>query len=139
MKKEVIVLNCGSSSVKFAIIDAETGEAGLTGIAEALGNSDASLSYKLNGKKEKQALPEKAGHTEALNAIAEIIASTGVQPIAIGHRVVHGGEKFKGAALVDDSVLEAIEDYASMDAASQHGEFKRYCYRHRRLTRIYRT
>ena len=110
MKKEVIVLNCGSSSVKFAIIDAETGEAGLTGIAEALGNSDASLSYKLNGKKEKQALPEKAGHTEALNAIAEIIASTGVQPIAIGHRVVHGGEKFKGAALVDDSVLEAIED-----------------------------
>ena len=114
MKKEVIVLNCGSSSVKFAIIDAETGEAGLTGIAEALGNSDASLSYKLNGKKEKQALPEKAGHTEALNAIAEIIASTGVQPIAIGHRVVHGGEKFKGAALVDDSVLEAIEDYASM-------------------------
>ena len=114
MKKEVIVLNCGSSSVKFAIIDAETGEAGLTGIAEALGNSDASLSYKLNGKKEKQSLPEKAGHTEALNAIAEIIASTGVQPIAIGHRVVHGGEKFKGAALVDDSVLEAIEDYASM-------------------------
>jgi acetate kinase len=53
MKKEVIVLNCGSSSVKFAIIDADTGEAGLSGIAEALGNSDASLSYKLNGKKRK--------------------------------------------------------------------------------------
>ena len=114
MKKEVIVLNCGSSSVKFAIIDADTGEAGLSGIAEALGNSDASLSYKLNGKKEKRALPEKAGHTEALSAISEVIASTGVKPIAIGHRVVHGGEKFKQAALVDDSVLEAIEDYASM-------------------------
>ncbi|MEC7360232.1 MAG: acetate/propionate family kinase, partial [Pseudomonadota bacterium] len=114
MKKEVIVLNCGSSSVKFAIIDADTGEAGLSGIAEALGNSDASLSYKLNGKKEKRALPEKAGHTEALSAISEVIASTGVKPIAIGHRVVHGGEKFKQAALVDDSVLKAIEDYASM-------------------------
>jgi len=112
MKKEVIVLNCGSSSVKFAIIDADTGEAGLSGIA--LGNSDASLSYKLNGKKEKRALPEKAGHTEALSAISEVIASTGVKPIAIGHRVVHGGEKFKQAALVDDSVLKAIEDYASM-------------------------
>ena len=74
----------------------------------------SSLSFKLNGNKEKRALPVKAGHTEALNAISEVIASTGVQPIAIGHRVVHGGEKFKQAALVDESVLKAIEDYASM-------------------------
>ncbi|MEC8377571.1 MAG: acetate kinase, partial [Pseudomonadota bacterium] len=95
MKKDVIVLNCGSSSVKFAIINAETGEAGLSGIAESLGNQDASLSYKIDGKKNTLALPEKAGHTEALNAIQSVIAQTGVVPIAIGHRVVHGGEKFK--------------------------------------------
>ena len=114
MKKEVIVLNCGSSSVKFAIIDADTGVAGLSGIAESLGNSDASLSYKLNGEKSKQRLGENAGHTEALNAIQEVIAKTGVQPIAIGHRVVHGGEKFKQAALVNEDVLSAIEAYASM-------------------------
>ncbi len=114
MKKEVIVLNCGSSSVKFAIIDAQNGEAGLSGIAESLGNKNASLSYKLDGHKEKVALSENASHSEALNAIQTIISSTGVKPIAIGHRVVHGGEKFKQAALVDDSVLKAIEDYASM-------------------------
>lgn len=114
MKKDVIVLNCGSSSVKFAIINAETGEAGLSGIAESLGNQDASLSYKIDGKKSKLALPEKAGHTEALNAIQSVIAQTGVVPIAIGHRVVHGGEKFKKAALVDETVLAAIEEYASM-------------------------
>ena len=114
MKKDVIVLNCGSSSVKFAIINAETGEAGLSGIAESLGNQDASLSYKIDGKKNKLALPEKAGHTEALNAIQSVIAQTGVVPIAIGHRVVHGGEKFKQAALVDETVLAAIEEYASM-------------------------
>jgi acetate kinase len=114
MKKDVIVLNCGSSSVKFAIINAETGEAGLSGIAESLGNQDASLSYKIDGKKNMLALPEKAGHTEALNAIRSVIAQTGVVPIAIGHRVVHGGEKFKQAALVDKTVLAAIEEYASM-------------------------
>lgn len=114
MKKEVIVLNCGSSSVKFAIINAETGEAGLSGIAEALGNEDACLSYKYDGKKEKIALSANADHTEALNVIQNIISGTGVTPIAIGHRVVHGGERFKHAALVDDSVLNAIEDYASM-------------------------
>ncbi|WP_334013220.1 acetate/propionate family kinase [Alteromonas sp. S167] len=114
MKKDVIVLNCGSSSVKFAIINAETGEAGLSGMAESLGNQDASLSYKIDGKKNTLALPEKAGHTEALNAIQSVIAQTGVVPIAIGHRVVHGGEKFKQAALVDETVLAAIEEYASM-------------------------
>jgi len=114
MKKDVIVLNCGSSSVKFAIINAETGEAGLSGIAESLGNQDASLSYKIDGNKNMLALPEKAGHTEALNAIQSVIAQTGVVPIAIGHRVVHGGEKFKQAALVDETVLAAIEEYASM-------------------------
>lgn len=114
MKKEVIVLNCGSSSVKFAIIDAQNGEAGLSGIAESLGNKNARLSYTLEGHKEKVALSENASHSEALNAIQTIISRTGVKPIAIGHRVVHGGEKFTQAALVDDSVLKAIEDYASM-------------------------
>jgi len=114
MKKEVVVLNCGSSSVKFAIIDAETGEAGLSGIAESLGNSDASLSYKIAGQKKREQLPDNASHTEALHAIQHIIESTGVAPIAVGHRVVHGGEQFKQAAKVTNDVLEAIEQNASM-------------------------
>ncbi|WP_218418509.1 acetate kinase [Alteromonas lipotrueae] len=114
MKKEVIVLNCGSSSVKFAIIDADTGEAGLSGIAESLGNDDARLSFKLNGQKEQHSLPSNASHAEALAAIQNIVTSTGVKPIALGHRVVHGGERFKEAALVDDGVLASVEEYASM-------------------------
>lgn len=114
MNKDVVVLNCGSSSVKFAIIDAVTGKAGLSGLAESLGNTDASLTYKLNGEKTSFSLTDNAGHTEALNAISKIIEDTGVKPIAVGHRVVHGGEKFKEAALVDNEVLAAVEDYASM-------------------------
>ncbi|NDW23166.1 acetate kinase [Alteromonas hispanica] len=114
MNKDVVVLNCGSSSVKFAIIDAVTGKAGLSGLAESLGNADASLTYKLNGEKTSFSLTDNAGHTEALNAISKIIEDTGVKPIAVGHRVVHGGEKFKEAALVNNEVLTAVEDYASM-------------------------
>lgn len=114
MNKDVVVLNCGSSSVKFAIIDAATGKAGLSGLAENLSNADASLTYKLNGEKTSFSLTDNAGHTEALNAISRIIEDTGVKPIAVGHRVVHGGEKFKEAALVDNEVLAAVEDYASM-------------------------
>lgn len=114
MNKDVVVLNCGSSSVKFAIIDAVTGKAGLSGLAESLGNADACLTYKLNGEKTSFSLTDNAGHTEALNAISKIIEDTGVKPIAVGHRVVHGGEKFKKAALVDNEVLTAVEDYASM-------------------------
>jgi len=114
MNKDVIVLNCGSSSVKFAIINAENGEAGLSGLAENLGNNDARLSYKLNGEKVQRELPAQADHAQALNVIQQVIDKTGVKPIAIGHRVVHGGEKFKQAALVDNSVLEAIEKYAVM-------------------------
>ena len=114
MNKDVIVLNCGSSSVKFAIINAENGEAGLSGLAENLGNNDARLSYKLNGEKVQRELPAQADHEKALNVIQQVIDKTGVKPIAIGHRVVHGGEKFKQAALVDNSVLEAIEQYAVM-------------------------
>lgn len=114
MKKDVVVLNCGSSSVKFAIIDANTGNAGLSGIAESLGNSDASLTVKHEGKKIQADLPDNASHSEALDAIQKVISNTGVQPVAIGHRVVHGGERYKSAALVNEGVLADIEEYAKM-------------------------
>lgn len=114
MKKNVVVLNCGSSSVKFAIIDAKTGEASLTGLAENLGNADSCMTFKTQGKKQQGDLVANANHAQALKAIQDVIASTGEKPVAVGHRVVHGGERFKEAALVDNSVLAAIEDYASM-------------------------
>lgn len=95
MKKEVIVLNCGSLFVKFVIIDVDIGEVGLFGIVEVLGNSDVSLFYKLNGKKEKCVLFEKVGYIEVLSVILEVIVSMGVKFIVIGYCVVYGGEKFK--------------------------------------------
>ncbi len=114
MKKDVVVLNCGSSSVKFAIIDATSGEAQMTGLAESLGNQDASVTVKYKGEKQKIALSENAMHAEALEEISRIIAKTGVEPVAVGHRVVHGGEKFKQAVQIDESVEQAIQECAAM-------------------------
>ncbi|MFC3024708.1 acetate kinase [Vibrio zhugei] len=116
MSKLVLVLNCGSSSLKFAIVDATNGEEHLTGLAECLHLSDARIKWKLDGKHEAQ-LGSGAAHDEALNFIEETILASkpelAEQLKAIGHRIVHGGEKFTKSALIDDSVIAGIEDSAT--------------------------
>ncbi|MGO1296182.1 MAG: acetate kinase [Vibrio sp.] len=116
MSKLVLVLNCGSSSLKFAIVDAANGEEHLTGLAECLHLSDARIKWKLDGKHEAQ-LGNGAAHDEALNFIEETILASkpelAEQLKAIGHRIVHGGEKFTKSALIDDSVIAGIEDSAT--------------------------
>ena len=114
MQYTVIVLNCGSSSVKFAIVDAQTGTEFVTGLAENLGNDNARLSYKVDGEKHTRALSPGANHATALDVIQTIIKAQPQTPIAVGHRVVHGGETFKQAVVIDDTVIEAINKHAVM-------------------------
>jgi len=110
MKQDVIVLNCGSSSIKFAIIDPQTGQASLTGLAENLGNADARIKYSTTGDKHGLALPAQASHQQALASIQVIIDQQDCSPVAVGHRVVHGGETFTRSALIDEQVKQAIQD-----------------------------
>ncbi|NGN98775.1 acetate kinase [Grimontia kaedaensis] len=116
MSKLVLVLNCGSSSLKFAIIDAQSGDEHLSGLAECLHLPEARIKWKLDGKHEAQ-LGEGAAHKEALSFIVETILASKPELAenlgAIGHRVVHGGEQFTKSALICDSVLKGIEDAAS--------------------------
>ena len=114
MQQHIMVLNCGSSSVKFAYIDMGSGESLISGIAENLGNTDARLSYSLSGEKHTTSLPEKASHQQALEHIQQIIKALQLPLLAVGHRVVHGGETFKQAALITDDVKVAIEQCAVM-------------------------
>ncbi|BCB73147.1 acetate kinase [Vreelandella aquamarina] len=112
MNAPVLVINCGSSSIKYALIDADPQAPRLAGLAERLGSSDARLKGKNSaGESFTQPLPG-ADHAEALNAILERLE--GRVPGAVGHRIVHGGEHFTQAALIDDSVIEAIETTAAL-------------------------
>ncbi|QOR38150.1 acetate kinase [Billgrantia diversa] len=107
MNASVLVINCGSSSIKYALVPSAPDQPRLAGLAERLGGADARLrGVDSRGEPFTQALGE-ADHTRALEAIFHRLE--GRRPIAVGHRIVHGGERFTQAALIDDDVVAAIE------------------------------
>ena len=105
-----LVLNCGSSSVKAALIDPETGEQALSGLAERLGRPEARLVLKQGGTKTETGLPA-AGYAEAFGALLAELERLSLreQVGAVGHRVVHGGSLFSAPALIDEAVLDGIK------------------------------
>lgn len=113
MSKLVLVLNCGSSSLKFAIINAANGEEHLSGLAECFSLPEARIKWKMDGAKHEEALGAGAAHSEALNFIVNTILAQkpelSASLTAIGHRIVHGGEKFTESALITDDVLQGIK------------------------------
>ncbi|MBL4830533.1 MAG: acetate kinase [Aliivibrio sp.] len=117
MSKLVLVLNCGSSSLKFAVVDPVTGDEHLTGLAECLHLPEARIKWKMDGKHEAQ-LGNGAAHEEALAFMVESILASKPELsqsiTSIGHRVVHGGEKFTKSALITDEVLQGIEDCCAL-------------------------
>ena len=108
----VLVINCGSSSIKFSVLDAASCDCLLNGVAEGINAERAFLS--LNGG-EPVALAQR-GYEGALQAIAGALAQRDlIDSVAlIGHRVAHGGERFKDAALVCDDTLREIERLAEL-------------------------
>ncbi|HYS81704.1 MAG TPA: acetate kinase [Anaeromyxobacteraceae bacterium] len=106
----VLVLNCGSSSAKFAILDTDSGEERVAGLAQRLGSEKATLEWKVAGRKESQDIPG-ADHGRALRAAVEVLERLGLARglSAVGHRVVHGGARFSGSMVVDAEVLAKVE------------------------------
>ena len=92
--KLILVLNCGSSSLKGAVLDNETGDVLMTCLAEKMGHADAYITFKANGNKERVELTAKPDHTGAVEALLEELKKLGLYDNirAIGHRVVSGGE-----------------------------------------------
>ncbi len=113
MKKSLIlVINCGSSSLKFALMPEDGGSTPvLSGLAERLGQAEAGITFKTaDGGKQSEML-NGGDHAAALNAAIAFIRKNGwLEDVkAVGHRLVHGGEKFHASVLIDDVVIEAIE------------------------------
>ena len=107
----VLVLNCGSSSLKFAVIDPDTSVEHVSGIAQRLGSPEASLDVKRNGTKSSRPIPG-ALHDEALHGVVDVLKELGLADglLAVGHRVVHGGSKFAGSMAITPEVVAKMEE-----------------------------
>ena len=106
----MLVLNSGSSSVKFALLDPETGERLMAGIGERLGTPEAVLRVQqFPAAAVEERLPE-GSHRAVVARVLDRLAADhpGVHLLGAGHRVVHGGERFTSSIRVDDSVMAAV-------------------------------
>ena len=113
---KILVLNSGSSSLKYQVINTETGEMLVKGHYERIGQLGAFLTHKVNGEKHKFEHPAK-NHEEAVQFIMRRLTSENYgifksldELEAIGHRVVHGGEKFKESVVITDEVIQEIKN-----------------------------
>ncbi len=131
----VLVLNSGSSSVKFALLTPDTGERVLGGLAEQVGTPEAVLRIRRHpGDAVSEPLPD-GSYQAVISRILDRLADAGEQDpgaqrpgeqgpgeqgpgpaalIGVGHRVVHGGDRFSASTLVDDQVMAAIREFAPL-------------------------
>ena len=112
---KVLVLNCGSSSLKYQLINMETEEVLASGKYERIGEKEAFITHKVNGQKIEIQKPAY-DHKEAIEFTLEQFTNPEYKVIdsldeinAVGHRVVHGGEIFKESIVIDDKVIKEIE------------------------------
>ena len=129
--KLILVLNCGSSSLKGALLDSINGELILSCLAEKLTTPEAYITFnyfenpkvqpigrrswfvnKAGGDKHRVELVGKTDHTGAVEALLEELKAHDLQGLvaAIGHRVVHGGEKYSGSVMITDDVIATLEE-----------------------------
>ncbi len=113
---KVLVLNCGSSSLKCQLIDMEKNERIMKGHYDRIGGSRSSLRFNVRGNKTVIEHPAR-NFDEAIAEILNLLVSEEYNVIsnleeisAIGHRIVHGGENFKDSVLIDEEVIKAIEE-----------------------------
>ncbi|MEF2073578.1 acetate/propionate family kinase [Consotaella aegiceratis] len=109
-KPLILVINCGSSSLKFALLPEGERDPLMSGLAENIGQSESRLTVKQNGEKTTISLGG-GDHHVALTKLIEILKEQDLLSSieAVGHRVIHGGEKFTSSELITDEVLAEIE------------------------------
>jgi acetate kinase len=116
MAGRILVLNTGSSSIKYELVDVTTHERPARGLIERIGQRSGQLAHRTGDRPPFVRERPFPGHREGLEAMMEAFAAAGpeLDPVAVGHRVVHGGTRFAEAVLVDDEVIAAIEELAPL-------------------------
>lgn len=116
---KILVINAGSSSLKYQLIDMENENLLAKGICEQIGDSNASFTHKVPSDEKKNIKEARAmaNHGEAIQLVLDTLVSADHGVIssmseigAVGHRVLHGGEKFSASVLVTDAVKDAIRE-----------------------------
>ncbi len=114
---KILVINAGSSSLKYQFIDIETQAVLAKGLCERIGIEGSKLTQKVDGKDNLVREQNMKDHSDAINMVIEALTgpehnviSDMSQIDAVGHRVVHGGEVFSGSVVIDDKVMDAIRD-----------------------------
>jgi len=114
---KVLVVNCGSSSLKYQLFDMDSKTCMARGNVERVGTAEAFIVHKPNGGDKVRRDVAAADHEQAMKYVFECLTDPKVGVIsdlreisAIGHRVVHGGEKFAGSVLIDGAVMQALEE-----------------------------
>ncbi len=122
---KILVLNCGSSSIKYALYDMDSKTVMTSGGAERVGLDGAFVKVKLPNGEKKQIMHDIPEHTEGVKFIFSLLTDPEIGVIkdlkeidAVGHRMVHGGEKFNKSVVLNDEVLKAFE--ACSDLAPLH-------------------
>ncbi len=118
---KILVLNCGSSSIKYALYDMETKEVMTSGGAERVGLDGAFVKVKLANGEKKQIMHDMPEHTEGVKFIFSLLTDPEIGVIkslseidAVGHRMVHGGEKFAQSVRITPEVIKAFEEVSDL-------------------------
>ena len=122
---KILVINCGSSSLKYQLIDSDTEAVLAKGLCERIGIDGSNIAHQPAGGEKVKEMADMPDHTAAVKLVIEKLTDEKVGVIgslseidAVGHRVVHGGENFSGSVLVDEEVIKGIE--ACSDLAPLH-------------------
>lgn len=117
----ILVINCGSSSLKFQLIDAQSEKLTAKGLCERIGIDGSRLVYTPAGGKKQIAEAEMKDHKEAVSLVLKTLTNPDYGAVkdlseigAVGHRIVHGGENFSKATLITDEVKKAIADCSDL-------------------------
>lgn len=123
--KKILVLNSGSSSLKYQLfnVDGDNYEVLAKGVADRIGIHNSFVTIKIGDDKKTKEV-ELPTHTEAIREVLNLLLSGPLKSMdelsAVGHRIVHGGEIFKGSAVVTEKVIEQIEDLAELAPLHNH-------------------
>ena len=113
----VLVINCGSSSLKYQLINSDSEEVLAKGLCERIGINGSAITHQPEGGEKVTTEVEMKDHTQAVQYVIEKLTDKEVGVVAsldeidaIGHRVVHGGEKFASSVVITDEIVKAIEE-----------------------------